>query len=201
MRETEAPPTEHTDEQLLVLVAGGDPAALAGLYDRYGDLVYSFLMRMLGDPSAAGEVLQATFVRVWEHAPRLQGEDLGVDRRILEVAQALGSLEARRLRERRASAEDPAPGESGQTLNVLPTLRAANEPARWMGTRGRIREALHSLPQDQRRTMELCYFHGYRQEEIARLMGEPPATVKGRLRMGMHRLCAVLERDTQPVER
>lgn len=200
MRETEPLPAELEDKVLLAQIACGEPAALAALYDRYGDLVYSFLMRILGDPLAAGDLLQATFVRIWEHAPGAQYDDIGIERRILELAHEIGIAEARRRRAHRDSGESDVDSTATQAPGALPTLRPANEPARWMGTRGRIREALHSLPQDQRRAVELCYLQGYTQEEIARLLGEPLTMVKGRLRTALACLCNALEPDAQPME-
>ena len=172
-------------------------AAVEALYDRDGDLVYSFLMRMLGDARVAGELLQVTFTQLWERAPHIQRADRDVDDWALAVAHELGIAEARRRREVRTQVDDEQSLEAGQTSS-LPTLRAGNAPDRWLGKRGRMREALHSLPQDQRRTLEMCYFHGYTQEEIARLVGAPLATIQGRLRLSLQQLSSALDLSDAP---
>jgi RNA polymerase sigma-70 factor (ECF subfamily) len=200
MRERQPLLSELEDGALMAQVATGEVAALAELYDRYGDLVYSFLVRMLGDPRAAGDLLQAIFAQVWERASRFQSDRTVFDRWLLDLAHDLGVEEVRRRRGRRERVEGQEASEDEGVPAVLPSLRATNEPDRWAGVRGRIRDALVSLPQDQRRTIELCYFHGYTQEEIARLMGEPLPTVKGWLRLSLLRLRTLLELDDQRVD-
>ena len=90
----------NTDEDLLEQMAAGHPAALAGLYDRYRRLVYSFVVHIVGDPSSAEEVTQDVFLRAWEAANRFQGRKGKVSSWLLAIAhnRAIDELRSRRAR-------------------------------------------------------------------------------------------------------
>ncbi|HWE63915.1 MAG TPA: sigma-70 family RNA polymerase sigma factor [Chloroflexota bacterium] len=174
-----------------------DPAAaLAVLYDRYANLVYSFAMRMVGDPEVARDLVRQAFTLVWERRSTFDPRRLTFAAWLLAQAHALGVEAAQHRRANPQRATGLLPGENGDddAASVLPDLGATSERESVIARRRRqVRDALQTLSKEQRRTLELAYFQGYTQDEIARLSGESSNMVRSHLRLSLLRLREVLQ--------
>ena len=183
-------------------VAKGQYAALEVIYDRYANLVYSLAMRVLGEPDGAREVVQDTFVRVWEESAGFGSErafDVWLLNRTRQVAvEQLRRRRARPQREGYPRAEDAA--EDAGAGGLIDLQAGIERDPRATAYHRRIREVLQGLSKEQRRTIELCYFQGYTQEEISRLTGEPLGTVKARIRGSLRKLHEVARAEDARAE-
>lgn len=188
--ETE-PIAHHEDAELVSLAASGDARALAELYDRYSRIVMSFSLRMLSDPAAAEELTQEVFFRAWRQAASYNASRGTFATWILSITHnmAIDELRKRSRRPQRADLEDPV----ATLANISDSGRSVEERA-WLGAlRDEIREALELLPPAQRRAIELAYFRGLTQREVAETLDEPLGTIKTRMRLGMRKLRTYLE--------
>ena len=173
------------------MAARGDARALEALYDRYARIVMSFSMRMLSDPSAAEELTQEVFFRAWRQAGSFNASRGSFATWILSITHnmAIDELRKRKRRPLRAELEDPL----ATLANVSDSDRSVEDYA-WLGSlRDEVRDALSILPESQRRAIELAYFRGYTQREVAEIMNEPLGTIKTRMRLGMRKLRNHLE--------
>ncbi|HEV8583647.1 MAG TPA: sigma-70 family RNA polymerase sigma factor [Methylomirabilota bacterium] len=177
--------TTAADPELLRRMRRGDESALEALYARYGGLVYTLALRIVGDPELAREVVQDTFLRSWDGRETYDAARGRVPGWLMGIARnrAIDLLRSRshqaRMRER------PAP---------LPDLAAASagDPADAVAARRAVVEALRGLPEGQRMAIELAYYAGLTQTEIATELGEPLGTIKSRTREAMERLRRLL---------
>lgn len=172
------------DGRLIRAMAQGDLSALGTFYDRYAPSVLGLAARVTGNPADAEEVLQDVFIQAWSQAA-LYAPARGTPRTwLLTIAR---SRAIDRLRRRRW---DEGPGSTGQE----PSDSAGN-PAADLEERERrdaVQKAVGLLPPEQRAAIELAYFEGFTHAEIAMQTGDPLGTVKGRLRLGMEKLRALL---------
>jgi len=176
-----------TDFDLLHEIAAGSGEALGLFYDRHAPLTLGLLCRMLGDRSEAEEVLQETFLQVWRHA-RCYDPELSSPRSWLLLIARSRALD----RHRGATARRRRENEAGR--------RAATRVAAPMGTRRlehresrrRIGFALDRLPAEQRRVVELAFYEGLSQTQIAETLGAPLGTVKSRALLAMKKLREML---------
>lgn len=185
---------DQTDEELVMLVRGRDEHAFELLYSRYADLVYSVALRVLADPALALDVSQEVFLRVWR-APASYDISRGRFANWLVSVARNRAVDEVRMRGRRrlrevgtsAIADDPPDGHAEDPAHsaLIETDRTA------------VRRALQSLPEEQRIALELAYFGGLTQQEIARLLGQPLGTVKTRTRLAMKKLRLTLARDVE----
>lgn len=170
------------DEDLISLVAGSDPAAFSALYDRHGGAAYSLAYRMMGERTAAEDLVQDVFMKVWRSASGYRVERGSVRTWILSILHNRGvdqlrSLASRRRTQDRVEANAP---------RAQPSEAFASA---WRNTqRDQIRQALDTLPDEQLRILELAYFSGYTHVEIADLLNIPLGTVKGRMRLGLKKI-------------
>jgi RNA polymerase sigma factor (sigma-70 family) len=176
------------DPELVAQLAAGSQEALAELYDRYGRLAYSVALRVLGDPGRAEDVVQEAFLRIWNHAGSF------------DVSR--GSLRTWLLTAVRNRAVDYLRGRGAherQELELQPALAAVggrSDPWREVSLsleRTAVHEAMDSLPAEQRQAVELAYFGGYSQREIADMTSVPLSTVKGRMRLALEKLSSYLQ--------
>lgn len=185
----------QTSNTLIRAVAEGDDAAMAVLYDRYAQAIYSLALRVVRQPGVAEEVVQETLVRVWRAAPTYEGGPAGFEAWLFRIARNLCIDQLRRQRVRPEIDEPMQP--EAQDENPLDTLAdTATDVAEAVWTRLRrvqIREALAALPSEQRRALELAYFEGLSHREIAERLGEPLGTIKTRLRLGLQKLALSLQ--------
>lgn len=176
-----------SDEALLVAIAGREERAIAALYDRYGGLAYSLAYRILGERGAAEDAVQEAFLSVWRRAASFAAERGSVRAWLFSIVHHRA---IDRLRGKTGRARHDAP------LDELDRVVAVEDPWREVAgnlQRDLLRQVLATLPDAQRRTIELAYFDGYTQQQIAGLMGVPVGTVKGRMRLGLHKLRDVLD--------
>ena len=163
---------------VLQRIASGEPGALAELYDRFAGLVHGLSLRILRDPADAEDVVQEVFVQVWRQAGSFDPGRGSLQAWLCMIARSRALDRLRRRSARREDPEDeaPAPGDSPTPEHTLA-----------------VRKALLALPEEQRRALELAYYEGLTQSEIAQRLGHPLGTVKTRIRSAMIRLREVLE--------
>lgn len=189
------PRTHWTDEALMAAVAVGDQAAFGIVYDRYADLVYSTAYRVLSDKGLAEDAAQDVFVRLWNRPETFvpsRGRFLSW---LLSVTRNR-AVDEIRSRGRRVRREAPGfdPVDDGGTIHdehadtVDPLYRAELKEKQVA-----VRRALQQLPGEQKRVLEMAYFGGLTQHEIALELHEPLGTVKTRIRLGMQKLRHALE--------
>lgn len=181
-------PGEQSDADLIGRAAEGDARALEVLYDRYSRSVYGFALRLVGDQQLAEEVLQEAFFRAWR-----QGADYSPSRGtfitwLLSITHnlAIDELRKRRRRPQKADSEEP---ETVLAAMVDTSAGSDVEDEVWLGAlRQTVTQALAGLPAPQREAIELAYYQGLTQREIADRLGEPLGTIKTRMRLGLQKL-------------
>lgn len=181
------------DEALIARLAAGDTAALSLLYDRYAGAVFSLVARISGDRQVAEDLLQEVFVRVWQRAGTFQGARGKPLTWVLGIAHNLAIDELRRRRRRPAEADER--DEEGQIAAFQSLPSGDPDPAdlTWERLRrDQIVAALAQLPPTQRVLIELAYFEGYSQSQMAERLGEPLGTVKTRMRLAAQKLRELL---------
>ena len=180
--------TKLDDSALVLLVARRDEAALAALYDRYSRLVYSLALRIVGERTLAEEIVMDAFVSVWRAAGTFAEERGRFVAWLTSVARHRAIDELRRLNVRpegTAVELDEAIKTSGpEPLEDIVDMRHRRE---------QVRAVLSRLPDAQRVVLELAYFGGLTQQEIADKTGTPLGTVKTRMRLGMLKMRDELE--------
>jgi RNA polymerase sigma-70 factor (ECF subfamily) len=174
---------ETSDERLLASVASGDHDALGRLYDRFGGIAYGLALRVLRDERLAEDAVQEAFVAVWRQAASFRPERARAQTWVLTLvhrrAVDLVRYEQRRRADPFEHAAEPATG-------------SAEEDAEIRDRREAVQRALAGLPEEQRRPIELAYYGGYTQSELAERLGEPLGTIKSRMFAGLKRLREVL---------
>jgi len=179
------------DADLIGRAAGGDARALEVLYDRYSRVVFSFGLRIVGDPQLAEELLQEVFFRAWQQGGSFRSSKGSFITWLLSITHnmAIDEVRKRRRRPQKADSEDP-----DLMLASVPDTGLDVEEEVWLGAlRDTIDGAMTSLPPAQREAIELAYFRGLTQREIAEELGEPLGTIKTRMRLGMQKLRDQLE--------
>jgi RNA polymerase sigma-70 factor (ECF subfamily) len=181
------------DAELLDRMRDGDESALEALYARYGGLIYTLALRIVGDPELAREVLQDTFLRSWDGREAYDPERGRVPWWLMGIARnrAIDLLRSRshqaRLREQEPLAKGAHEPRAPDTQAVFVVRRA-------------VIDALGGLSRVQREAIELAYYAGLTQAEIARELGQPLGTVKSRTREAMDRLRQALRPLMGPKE-
>ena len=181
---------DRTDENLMLCVARGDTNALGSLYDRYSGSVYSLILRMLYEPAVAEELVQETLLRVWRQASAYSPERGTPATWIFGIARNLAIDELRR----RGVRPQPSGGDPDAELARIES--GDDDPAEQAYVQIRhevVTNALAQLPPVQRKVLEMAYYSGLSQSEIAHTMGDPLGTVKTRMRLGLQRLKGLLD--------
>jgi len=179
-----------SDGQLVARIADGDSAALAGLYDRFSPVLLALIRRVVGAAGDAEEVLQEVFIQVWRQADRYDRSRSSVSNwlSLITRSRSIDRLRKLQVKDRTAKAafaEDPRLDTSPEgARNVL-----------FLERRRRIRSALEELPEAQRQVIELAFFKGMTQSEIAEGIGIPLGTVKTRTLLAMKKLREALKED------
>jgi RNA polymerase sigma-70 factor (ECF subfamily) len=178
---------EQSDPELAAALVAGEIDAVDALFTRYGRVAYSLAIRILGDPGRAEDVVQDAFVRVWKRAASFDARRGSLRTWLLTVVRNCaidhlrGSLHERA--EMELQVEVRAEGEGSNPWREV--SRSLERDA--------VRVALRSLPGEQRQAIELAYYGGYSQQEIARMVDAPLGTIKGRTRLGLEKLCSYLQ--------
>jgi RNA polymerase sigma-70 factor (ECF subfamily) len=172
-----------SDEALVALVARSDETALGELYDRFGRVAYGLALRILRDESLAEDAVQEAFLTLWRTADRFVPERAKASTWILTLVHRR-SVDLVRREERRR----------GEPLErALETEVAASDESVWLRLeRERVQEALARLPDQQREAIELAYYGGFTQSELAERLGQPLGTIKSRMFTGLSRLRELL---------
>jgi RNA polymerase sigma-70 factor (ECF subfamily) len=176
-----------TDAQLLALIVRGDNWALSEIYDRYSRLVFSLALRILNDRPSAEEIVQQVFTKVWRSARDYRVERGKFSTWVLTIThhQCIDELRRRRVR------PIAQPGDE-ELLYQLPGDDDPVQAVQYTFERARVREALQQLPAEQRIVIELAFWGGLTQREIAVYCHSPLGTIKTRSRLGMQRLKRLL---------
>jgi RNA polymerase sigma factor (sigma-70 family) len=173
-----------SDEAVVALCGRSDQVALAELYDRYGRVAYGLAVRILRDESLAEDAVQEAFLAIWRGAARFVPERGKASTWILTLVHRRAVDLVRREQRRRTEQlpETELPGEAG------------SDEAMWLRLeRERVQAALARLPDRQREAIELAYYGGFTQSELAERLGEPIGTIKSRMFTGLARLRELLE--------
>jgi RNA polymerase sigma factor (sigma-70 family) len=164
--------SERSDEELLEAIAAGEDAALSALYDRFGRVAYGVALRVLRDPALAEDAVQEAFLAVWRSAQSYRRERAKPATWILTLVHRR-AVDLVRREDRRRS----APLEEASE----PEASAVPEEADLRDRRSSVQAALQQLPADQRQALELAYYGGYTQSELAERLGVPLGTIKSRM--------------------
>ncbi len=179
---------DNTDRELVQQVAAGDQQAVELLYERYATPAFSLALRVVGDRESAEEIVQEAFLRVWNHAQSFDPQRGRFASWLLSIIHNLAVNELRRRRSR----PQTAPGADEMLVNLHESAPGPEDMAWATVRRSTIREALTQLPQAQRQAIELAFFRGLTQMEIAEKLGDPLGTVKTRIRLGLQKLNRLL---------
>jgi RNA polymerase sigma-70 factor, ECF subfamily len=185
-RGTSGSDADRTDRAWMDRLAGGDLGALDLLYEQYGAMAFSIAYRITGDRSAAEDVVQDAFLGAWRNAGRYADARGTVRTWLLSIVHHR-AIDA--IRRRRPTVELP---DSEAALPDALTLPDAWGDVSLRLDREAVLVALTRISDVQREAIELAYFGGLTQTEIAERTGVPLGTVKGRLRLGLQGLRAAL---------
>jgi RNA polymerase sigma-70 factor (ECF subfamily) len=174
-----------SDVELLRSVAAGDEAALASLYDRYRLILFGLLLRILHSRAEAEDCLQEIFIQVWRQASDFDEARGRPFTWLVTMARsrAIDRLRASGSRDR--TAQDAARAVVEETSDAVTDAIRSEQAAV-------VRDALDALPQEQRRVLELAYFEGLTQSEVAERLNQPLGTIKTRTRTAMMKLREML---------
>jgi RNA polymerase sigma-70 factor (ECF subfamily) len=177
------------DVALVRRIAARDQAALAELYDRYGGLLLALASRVLGGQADAEEVVQETFIQVWNQARTYDPNRSSVSTWLVLVGR---SRAIDRLRSRRAGERAGEAARREVTSHASPTGPA---DVLFRERRQRVRAELGALPAEQRQVLELAFYEGLTQSEISERTGIALGTVKTRTLLAMKKLRAALRAE------
>jgi RNA polymerase sigma-70 factor (ECF subfamily) len=171
------------DEEMMPLVQAGDPRAFELLYDRHGGAAFSLAYRMVGNWASAEDITQEAFLSIWRSRLRYDQARGSVRTWVLGIVhnRAIDGLRRSVVHDRRRETVEGLE-ERFEARERTDVEAARREEART------VRSALDTLPEDQRRTIELAYFGGFSHSQIAELLDEPIGTVKGRMRLGLDKM-------------
>lgn len=170
------------DEDLIALAETEDSGAFAVLYDRHSRAAYSLAYRMMGERSAAEDLVQESFLKIWRSAHSYRSDRGSVRTWILTIVHNRGIDQLRSTASRR------------RTQDRVEATAPKSQPSEafaetWRNSqRDQVRAALETLPAEQLKILELAYFSGYTHVEIAESMDLPLGTVKGRMRLGLKKI-------------
>lgn len=184
-----SPDLSHEIE-LLRRIGGGDRGSFEQLYERFNGVLFATAFRVLNNQQAAEDVLQDVFIQIWEKAP-LYDANRGKPLTWAVTLTRNKAIDRLRTLQRRNRLQDEVENESlaGEQFDVRDSLEAVEgvEKAQL------IRAAIGALSEEQRQAIDLAFFSGLTQTEIAERLGEPLGTIKARIRRGMMKLRDLIE--------
>jgi RNA polymerase sigma-70 factor (ECF subfamily) len=178
-----------SDEAIVALVARGEDWALAELYDRFGRVAYGLAFRILRDASLAEDAVQDAFLTVWRSAGRFMPDHAKASTWLLTLVHRRAVDLVRREERRRTEPVEAAQPAAGDATEDVAWLRFERE---------RVQRALSALPDQQREALELAYYGGFTQSELADRLGQPIGTIKSRMFAGLSRLRELLAEPGSP---
>jgi RNA polymerase sigma factor (sigma-70 family) len=181
-----------SDEALVALIARSDDGALEELYARFGRVAYGLALRVLRDPALAEDAVQDAFLTAWRTASRFVPERAKASTWLLTLVHRRAVDIVRREEPRRAEPLETAPQASGEGADDEAWLRLR---------RTRVQDALRRLPDQQREALELAYYGGFTQSQLADRLGEPLGTIKSRMFAGLARMRELLAEPEPEEER
>lgn len=172
------------DEELMPLIGRRDAAAFEVFYDRHGGVAYSLAYRIVGERGAAEDVTQEAFISIWRSGARFDPTRGSVRSWTLSVVRnrAIDALRSKAGQAPKLTLDDDSILEQRQAEELT------EEEAMRHETASEVRGAIGQLPGEQSKVIELAYFGGFSQSEIARMLGVPLGTVKGRMRLGLEKI-------------
>jgi len=190
---------QPADEDLVVLVTRGDDSAITLLYDRHARAVYSLTLKVVHNKEVAEELTQEVFLRVWQQASTYHRDRGRFISWVLGIAHhiAIDELRRRKSRPQQVYAQ---PDDSRPMFDVADQSPLPDEMVMGGLRRERIVEVLAELPRNQREVIELSYFGGLTQSEIAERTHEPLGTIKTRTRLALQRLRGKLTEEGERPE-
>jgi RNA polymerase sigma-70 factor (ECF subfamily) len=175
---------ELSDLDLLERISTRDREALAEMYDRYGRRVFALAARILNDPDSSEEVTQDVFLSVWRRGNSYSAHKGKFTTWLFSIAHNRTIDELRKRRRDRNRQND----DIDDHLNIESTEISPLEAAVAQSEYAKVREAMVVLPVEQREVVELSYYKGLTQAEIAEKTGQPLGTVKTRMRLALKKL-------------
>jgi RNA polymerase sigma-70 factor (ECF subfamily) len=184
-----ADPSEHDEDcELLARIARGEVGALRALYDEHARRTMAIAMRVLRNEPEAEEVVQETFLEIWRRADQFD------DQRGTVGAWAVTIARSRAIDRLRSSGSSARAIEGAASL-IQPPALLPNDLVERRHDEARVAAALGELPPEQRQAIELAYFEGLSQSEIAARTDSPLGTVKMRVKLAMGKLAKLLKTD------
>ena len=180
------PNPEVDDLDLFTRIARQDREALAAFYDRYSRPLYATALKILRDPTEAEDVVHDVFISIWEKAgdfDRARGTPVAWIMTLVRTR----AIDRIRTRRRRGEIIEQASDSDLPQAQSVDQVDAADQAA-WQDQAAQVREALTTLPADQREALQLAFFGGLTQVEIAERLQAPLGTIKARIRRGLVRL-------------
>jgi RNA polymerase sigma-70 factor (ECF subfamily) len=172
------------DEDLMPLIGSKDPEAFEVLFDRHGGAAYSLAYRIVGERGSAEDVTQEAFISVWRSGARFDRARGSVRAWLLSIVRnrAIDTLRAGAGKAPKLNFDDDA------IIEARPAEERTEDEVLRHETTHEIRGVLEELPGEQSKVIELAYFGGFSQTEIAGMLGLPLGTVKGRMRLGLKKI-------------
>jgi RNA polymerase sigma-70 factor (ECF subfamily) len=186
--------SQHNDEALLQLVAQRNLAAYEMLYRRHAQVMFNLITRIVRDSATAEDLLQDVFWQIWENANQYRGSGAALAW-MMRVARnrALDHLRRQRVR-------PPVVSDDAEEVEGIADAATTEEAVEIQMRRAQVQRALEAIPEDQRVCLELAYFEGLSQREIAEQTNLAVGTIKSRIRIGLEKVERLLRgsgvRDT-----
>jgi RNA polymerase sigma-70 factor, ECF subfamily len=172
------------DEELMPWIGRKDAEAFEVFYDRHGGAAYSLAYRILGERGAAEDCIQEAFISIWRSGGRFDSTRGSVRSWTLSIVRnrAIDVLRSKAGKAPKMTFDDD------EIIESRPSGKLTDEEAMRNETATEVRGALSQLPDDQSKVIQLAYFGGFSQSEIAGMLNVPLGTVKGRMRLGLEKI-------------
>jgi RNA polymerase sigma-70 factor (ECF subfamily) len=176
------------DALLIAKLKQRDPSGLSAAYDRYGTLTYSLIVRITRDSSVAEDLVQEVFLRVWNRIQDFDDSRGSLNVWVLAIARNMAIDYIRSSHSRFTAKSRPL-----DQTDFAPISYKPNEVDNTLDNTRTVREAFTSLNPNQRKVLEMAYFEGFSQSEIALRLEEPLGTVKSWMRSALMRLRTAMQ--------
>lgn len=184
-------PAPETDEQLMARIQEREPEALAALYDRYSGILKSLIMGVIHNDAEADDLLQEIYMEIWKQAAHYsvqKGKPLGW----IVTLTRRRSIDRLRKKQAYARAEERLQNETEQQPEAW-VHNSTEDDIQMSDNRRLILGVLKNLPPAQREAIDLAFYHGMSQREIAAKTGIPLGTIKTRLELGLKKISEALK--------